>query len=49
MGAMLAERSEVAPIIRDDALGYCDDDRIERMFDALSKVRCGGATARSVV
>jgi hypothetical protein len=31
MGAMLAERGEAAPIILDDALVYCDDDRIERI------------------
>lgn len=37
MGAMLAERGEAAPIILDDALVYCDDDRIQRMFDALSR------------
>jgi uncharacterized protein YhaN len=37
MGAMLAERGEPAPIILDDALVYCDDDRIQRMFDALSR------------
>lgn len=37
MGAMLAERGAAAPIILDDALVYCDDDRIERMFDALSR------------
>jgi len=37
MGAMLAERGAAAPIILDDALVYCDDDRIQRMFDALSR------------
>ena len=37
MGAMLAERGDAAPIILDDALVYCDDDRIQRMFDALSR------------
>jgi uncharacterized protein YhaN len=37
MGAMLAERDAAAPIILDDALVYSDDDRIERMFDALSR------------
>jgi chromosome segregation ATPase len=37
MGAMLAERGEAAPIILDDALVYCDDDRIQLMFDALSR------------
>jgi chromosome segregation ATPase len=37
MGAMLAERGMATPIILDDALVYCDDDRIQRMFDALSR------------
>jgi AAA domain len=37
MGALLAERGEAAPIILDDALVYSDDERIERMFDALSR------------
>ena len=37
MGAMLAERGRVVHIILDDALVYCDDDRIQRMFDALSR------------
>jgi hypothetical protein len=37
MGALLAERGDAAPIILDDALVYCDDDRIPRMFDALSR------------
>jgi len=37
MGAMLAERGAAPPIILDDALVYCDDDRIQRMFDALSR------------
>jgi recombinational DNA repair ATPase RecF len=37
MGAMLAERGTAAPIILDDALVYSDDDRIQRMFDALSR------------
>ena len=37
MGALLAERGEASPIILDDALVYCDDDRIARMFDALSR------------
>src|SRR5262249_30892180 len=39
MGVMLAERGEAAPIILDDALVYCDDDRIQRMFDALNRGR----------
>jgi AAA domain len=37
MGTMLAERGGAVPIILDDALVYCDDDRIQRMFDALSR------------
>jgi hypothetical protein len=37
MGAMLAERGGAVPIILDDALVYCDDDRIQRMFDASSR------------
>jgi uncharacterized protein YhaN len=37
MGAMLAERGQNVPVILDDALVYCDDDRIQRMFDALSR------------
>ena len=37
MGALLQERGEDAPIILDDALVFCDDDRIEQMFDALNR------------
>jgi len=37
MAAMLAERGQAVPVILDDALVYCDDDRIQRMFDALSR------------
>jgi chromosome segregation ATPase len=37
MGAMLSERGQDVPVILDDALVYCDDDRIQRMFDALSR------------
>ncbi|MGZ6000106.1 MAG: ATP-binding protein [Rhizomicrobium sp.] len=37
MGAMLTEKRAPVPIILDDALVYCDDDRIQRMFDALSR------------
>jgi hypothetical protein len=37
MGAMLAERGTPVPIILDDALVYSDDERIQRMFDALSR------------
>ena len=37
MASMLADRRQVVPVILDDALVYCDDDRIKRMFDALSR------------
>ena len=37
IGTMLAERGGNVPIILDDALVYCDDDRINLMFDALSR------------
>ncbi len=37
MGSLLAERGQAVPIILDDALVYSDDDRIERMFDALGR------------
>lgn len=37
MGAMLGERGQPVPIILDDALVFSDDDRIEQMFDALSR------------
>src|ERR1700722_686427 len=37
MGTMLAEQGGIVPIILDDALVYCDDDRINLMFDALSR------------
>jgi hypothetical protein len=37
MGTLLAEREGNVPIILDDALVYCDDDRINLMFDALSR------------
>ena len=37
MASMLAERGQIVPVILDDALVYCDDDRIQRMFDALSR------------
>ena len=37
MGSILAERGQAVPIILDDALVYCDDDRIQRMFDALTR------------
>ncbi|MDR3409185.1 MAG: AAA family ATPase [Methylovirgula sp.] len=39
MASMLAERGHTVPVILDDALVYCDDDRIKRMFDAL--IRAG--------
>jgi uncharacterized protein YhaN len=32
---LLAQGGRAAPVILDDALVYSDDDRIERMFDAL--------------
>ncbi|MEY8838003.1 ATP-binding protein, partial [Cribrihabitans sp. XS_ASV171] len=34
---MLAASGRVAPVILDDALVFTDDDRIERMFDALHR------------
>ncbi|MCB1310877.1 MAG: chromosome segregation protein SMC [Pseudooceanicola sp.] len=34
---MLAASGRIAPVILDDALVYTDDDRIERMFDALHR------------
>lgn len=34
---MLAKSGRVAPVILDDALVYTDDDRIEKMFDALHR------------
>ena len=34
---MLARAGRVAPVILDDALVFTDDDRIERMFDALHR------------
>ena len=34
---MLAKAGTPAPIILDDAIVYTDDDRIERMFDALTR------------
>lgn len=34
---MLAVSGRVAPVILDDALVFTDDDRIERMFDALHR------------
>ena len=37
MGAMIAERGQEVPIILDDALVFSDDDRIEKMFDALNR------------
>ena len=37
MGTMLAERGGNVPIILDDALVYCDDDRINMMFGAPSR------------
>lgn len=37
MGSLIAERGQQVPIVLDDALVFSDDDRIERMFDALSR------------
>ena len=37
MGTLLAECGGNVPIILDEALVYCDDDRINLMFDALSR------------
>jgi hypothetical protein len=37
MGAMICDRGQPVPIILDDALVFSDDDRIERMFDALNR------------
>ena len=34
---MLAKDGRHAPVILDDALVFTDDDRIERMFDALHR------------
>lgn len=34
---MLAKTGAIAPVILDDAIVYTDDDRIERMFDALTR------------
>ena len=39
MGSLICEASEAVPVILDDALVFSDDDRIERMFDAL--IRAG--------
>ena len=38
MGTLLAERGGNVPIILDDALVYCDDDRINALFDALTPI-----------
>lgn len=37
LGAMLATKGEPVPIILDDALVFSDDERVERMFDALAR------------
>jgi uncharacterized protein YhaN len=34
---MLARAGRIVPVILDDALVFTDDDRIERMFDALHR------------
>jgi len=36
-GRLLAETASPSPLILDDALVYSDDQRIERMFDALKR------------
>ena len=36
-----AKDGQPAPVILDDALVYSDDDRIERMFDALHRQASG--------
>jgi DNA repair exonuclease SbcCD ATPase subunit len=38
---LLAKDGQPAPVILDDALVYSDDDRIERMFDALHRQASG--------
>jgi hypothetical protein len=46
MGTLLAERGSDVPIIPDDALVYCDDDRINAKHDDLpGACRLGGACA----
>ena len=35
---LLARDGKAAPVVLDDALVYSDDDRIERMFDALHRI-----------
>lgn len=37
MGTLLAEKGQIVPIILDDSLVYSDDDRIQRMFDSLTR------------
>jgi len=37
MGAMICERGHDVPVILDDALVFSDDERIEQMFDAISR------------
>lgn len=37
-GGLLASRGDPSPIILDDALVFSDDERIDRMFDALGRV-----------
>ena len=36
LGRLLADRDQPVPILLDDALVFADDERIERMFDALT-------------
>lgn len=37
LGRLLAERGNPVPVVLDDALVFSDDDRIERMFDVLTR------------
>lgn len=36
-GGLLADRGKPSPVLLDDALVFSDDERIERMFDALTQ------------
>jgi len=37
IGRLLAERGRPVPVVLDDSLVFSDDDRIERMFDVLTR------------
>lgn len=37
LGRLLAERGRPVPVVLDDSLVFSDDDRIERMFDVLTR------------